>query len=103
MTDTAKVTENFTVSAKFLGGEEAEIISELMQDLYPSIVVEDFGSYRALTVDGEQLVFDMGEIAEEIGSAYTVTNFLAILVSYKGDIDVGDDSITIKVFAPKPQ
>lgn len=94
------ISENFSVSAKLIAGEEAECIADLMEECYPNLVVEDHQSYLSLTVDNEQLVFDMDDIAEEMGSPYSVTKFLAILASYKGDIDVGDNTVSIAVFAP---
>ncbi|GAB3100357.1 hypothetical protein G8770_04235 [Aestuariicella hydrocarbonica] len=94
---------NNIVSAKLIWGEEAEIISEVMMDKVPGLVVEDNESYLSLTVDGKDLEFDMNEIAEEMGHAYSVGKFLAVLTTYKGDIDVGDDSVSIRVFNPEKE
>lgn len=94
------IHENFTVSAKLIGGEDAEAIVDLMRESNPLLSIEDNGSYWAITADNESLVFDMADISEALGHAYSVNNFLAVLASYKGEIDVRDDSVVIKVFAP---
>ena len=94
------IHENFTVSAKLIGGEDAEAIVDLMREANPQLAVEDNGAYWAITADNESLVFDMSEISEALGHSYTVNNFLTVLASYKGEIDVRDDSVVIKVFAP---
>lgn len=94
------IRENFTVSAKLIGGEDAEAIVELMRENNSHLAIENNGSYWAITAEKEDLVFDMEEISEALGHSYTVTNFLAVLASYKGEIDVRDNSVVIKVFAP---
>jgi hypothetical protein len=43
----------------------------------------------------------MDELTEEMGFPYSVAKFLAVLTTYKGDIDVGDNAVTIRVFAPE--
>jgi len=94
------ITENFTVSAKLIGGEDAEAIVDLMRENNQKLAIENNGSYWAITAENEDLIFDMESISEELGHAFSVANFLAVLASYKGDIDVRDDSVVIKVFAP---
>jgi hypothetical protein len=92
---------NNIVSAKLMGGEEAEVIADVMSAKLPGLVVEDHESYLALTTDGQDLIFDMDELTEEMGFPYSVAKFLAVLTTYKGDIDVGDNAVTIRVFAPE--
>ena len=94
------IKENFTVSAKLIGGEEAEIIVELMREKHAELQIDDNGAYWSLTINHSALVFDMNEISEAMGHDYRVTNFLTILASYKGEIDVHDDGVVIKEFAP---
>lgn len=94
---------NYSVSAKLIGGEEAEVIADLMLESVEGLSVEDHGSYLSLDADGKDLVFDMNEISEEMGSPFTVTRFLAILTTYKGEIEVGDDNVVIRVFSPGQQ
>lgn len=94
------ITENFTVSAHLMGGDAAEAIVELMQETDPALAIEDNGAYWSITADNEDLLFAMNAISEAMGHAYSVTNFLGILASYKGEIEVRDDAVAIKVFAP---
>lgn len=94
------ITENFTVSARLMGGDDAEVIIDFLQENNPKLSVEDHGAYWSITADNEDLLFDMSEIGEAMGHPYSVSSFLAILASYKGEIDVRDDSVVIKVFAP---
>jgi hypothetical protein len=94
------IKENFSVSAKLMGGEEAEAVVELVREKNPRLAIVDHGSYWSITAEREALVFDMSEVAEALGHPYTVTNFLTILASYKGEIDVRDASVVIKEFAP---
>lgn len=92
---------NNTVSAKLIGGEEAGIIADFMQEKMPQLVVEDHESYLSLCTAGESLVFDMNELTEEMGFPYTVAKFLAVLTTYKGEICVDDHAVSIHVFAPE--
>ena len=94
------IKENFTVSAKLIGGEDAEAIIDLMREKNSQLAIENKGSYWAITAENADLEFDMAEIGEALGHGYSVTNFLAVLASYKGEIDVRDNSVIIKVFAP---
>lgn len=94
------ITENFTVSAHLMGGDDAEVVVEVMQEINPALAVENNGAYWSITADNEDLLFDMSAIGEAMGHAYSVTNFLGILASYKGEIEVRDDAVAIKVFAP---
>jgi hypothetical protein len=63
-------------------------------------VVEDHQSYWSITGDRTDLVFDMESISEALGHPFRVAGFLTILASYKGEIDVRDDSVVIRQFAP---
>lgn len=92
---------NDSVSAKLMGGEEAQVIAEMMLESVDGLAVEDHGSYLSLNLDGGDLVFDMSQISEELGSPYSVSKFLAILTTYKGEIEVGDDAVFIRVFSPQ--
>jgi MmoB/DmpM family protein len=96
-----KLVGNDSVSAKLIGGEEAEVIAETMLESVEGLTVEDHGSYLSLDLDGGDLVFDMNQISEELGFPYSVTKFLAILTTYKGEIEVGDDAVFIRVFSPQ--
>jgi hypothetical protein len=94
------IAENFTVSARLIGGDVSEIVVDLMREAHPDMVVEDNGSYWSISVNNKDLVFDMDAISEALGYRFTVTSFLGILASYKGEIDVRDNAVVIKVFAP---
>jgi MmoB/DmpM family len=95
-----ELVANDSVSAKLMGGEEAQVIAEMMLESVDGLAVEDHGSYLSLNLDGGDLVFDMSQISEELGSPYSVSKFLAILTTYKGEIEVGDDAVFIRVFSP---
>lgn len=97
------IQANRSVSVKLMGGEEAEVIADYMLGKMEELNVEDFESYLALTVDDKDLVFEMDELSEEMGYSYTTANFLAVLTTYKGDIEVGDDFVAVRVFDPKSQ
>ncbi len=94
------IKENFTVSARLIGGDDAEAIVDLMRENNPALAIEDNGSYWSITADNEDLIFEMDEIGEAMGHDYSVTKFLGILASYKGEIEVRDNAVAIKVFAP---
>lgn len=90
------ITENHTVSAKLMGGEQAGIICDLMEELYEHVDVIDSGSYVSIETQEPELIFDMAEISEVMGHSYSVSNFLAILTTYKGFIEVNDDNVVIR-------
>ncbi|MAZ89984.1 MAG: hypothetical protein CL693_20295 [Cellvibrionaceae bacterium] len=91
---------NNSVSVKLIGGEEAEIIADYMLDNIPELSVEDHESYLSLTVDNQTLRFDMESLSAEMGYPYSTSKFLAVLTTYKGDIEVGDDFVAVHVFSP---
>ncbi|MEX1669220.1 MmoB/DmpM family protein [Zhongshania guokunii] len=90
------IKANHTVSAKLMGGEEAGIICDLMEELYEHVDIIDSGSYVSIETQQEELIFDMEEIAEVMGHSYSVSNFLSILATYKGFIEVNDDNVVIR-------
>jgi|TARA_R110001583_G_scaffold174631_1_gene329102 hypothetical protein len=92
----SQIKENHTVSAKLIGGDEAGIICELMEELFDDVVVTDMGSYMSIETQNPELVFDVAEITEAMGSPYSVSRFLAVLATYKGFIEVNDDNVIIR-------
>ncbi|WP_373081292.1 MmoB/DmpM family protein [Zhongshania sp.] len=92
----SQIKENHSVSVKLIGGDEAGIICELMEDLFDDVVVGDMGSYMSIETQKPELVFDVADIAEAMGSPFSVSRFLAILATYKGFIEVNDDNVIIR-------
>ncbi|MDF1693950.1 MAG: MmoB/DmpM family protein [Zhongshania sp.] len=90
------IKANHTVSAKLMGGEEAGIICDLMEELHEHVDIIDSGSYVSIETQQEELIFDMEEITEVMGHSYSVSNFLSILTTYKGFIEVNDDNVVIR-------
>jgi|GEM_PF-1153443 len=97
-----ELTGNDLVSAKLMAGEEGEVIAALMAERVAGLMVTDHESYIDLSAVGCDLDFDMAAIGEELGFPYSVSRFLAVLATYKGDIEVGDDRVVIRVFSPDP-
>ncbi|MGE0487545.1 MAG: MmoB/DmpM family protein [Gammaproteobacteria bacterium] len=83
------------VNAKLMVGEEASAIAAAACLDNPGATVEDHGSY--LTISGEvRLDLNIRTIAEELGRPYDVPTLLVVLTSYTGQVDVGDDRVSIK-------
>ncbi|MGY9003941.1 MAG: MmoB/DmpM family protein [Rhodospirillales bacterium] len=83
------------VSVKLMAGEEADAIVAAAFVDNADITVEDYGSY--ITINGnERLEFSIETIVEELGRPYDVPNFLVVLASYTGQVDVADDRVFIK-------
>jgi hypothetical protein len=91
-----QIVENHTVSVKLMGGDEAGVICELMEELFEDVTITDAGSYISIETQAPELLFDMEEISEAMGASYSVSNFLSILATYKGYIEVNDDNVVIR-------
>lgn len=90
------IAENHSVSVKLINGDEADIICDLMEELNDDLIIEDHATYITIQREREELRFPMDEIAEAMGRPYTVSNFLAVLATYKGYIEVNDDNVVIR-------
>ncbi|WP_281783322.1 MmoB/DmpM family protein [Sinimarinibacterium flocculans] len=90
--------ESHKVTAKLINGADAEAIAAVMSAAHPDLVVKDFGSYLALERERE-LIFRLADIAEELGHKFEVPDFLTVLASYTGQVDVQDDTVSITEFA----
>lgn len=92
----SQINENHTVSAKLIGGDEASVICELMEEMFDHVTITDMGSYINIETQEPELIFDANEIADAMGSPYSVSRFLAVLATYKGFIEVNDDNVIIR-------
>ena len=90
--------ESHKVTAKLINGADAEAIVTVMLTANPDLVVKDFGSYLALENERE-LVFRLADIGEELGRKFEGPDFLTVLASYSGQVDVQDDAVSITEFA----
>lgn len=89
--------ESHKVTVKLINGADAEAIVAVMSAAHPDLVVKDFGSYLALELEGA-LVFKLEDISEELGRKFEVPDFLTVLASYSGQVDVQDDAVSISEF-----
>lgn len=90
------IKANHTVSAKLMGGDESSVICDLMEELFDHVTIIDSHSYVSIETQEPELIFDMEEISEAMGSPFSISNFLAIMATYKGFIEVNDDNIIIR-------
>ncbi len=90
-----ELREKHTVSAKLMAGEEAEAIADAVLSSNAAAVVEDHGAYLVIEAERE-LVFDMEDIALELGRPYDVAAFQVVLSSYTGEVDVQDRQVLIR-------
>ena len=89
------IPENHRVTAKFMAGEEASAIVEAACVDNLGARVEDHGSY--LSISNEQrLDFNIPTIVEELGRPYDVPALLVVLASYSGEVELGNDRLSIK-------
>jgi hypothetical protein len=89
------IPENHRVTAKFMAGEEASAIAEAACVDNPGARVEDHGSY--LSISNEQrLDFNIPTIVEELGRPYDMPALLVVLASYSGEVELGNDRLSIK-------
>ena len=87
--------ETHRVNVKLMGGEEASAIAAAACVDNPSATVEDHGSY--ITISSEvRLDLNIKTITEELGRPYDLPTLLVVLSSYTGQVDVGDDYLSIK-------
>lgn len=87
--------ETHRVNVKLMAGEEASAIAAAACDDNPGATVEDHGSY--ITISGEvRLDLNIKTITEELGRPYNVPTLLVVLSSYTGQVEVGDDHVSIK-------
>jgi len=93
--NTRILQETHRVNAKLMAGEEASAIAAAACVDNPSATVEDHGSY--ITISSEvRLDLNIKTITEELGRPYDVPTLLVVLSSYTGQVDVGDDHVSIK-------
>lgn len=92
----SQINENHSVSVKLINGDEADVICDLMEELNNDLIIEDHGTYITIQREREELLFPIDEISEAMGRPYTVSNFLTVLATYKGYIEVNDDNVVIR-------
>lgn len=83
------------VNAKLMAGEEAAAIAAAACVDNPGATIEDHGSYITISSD-VRLDLNIQTIVEELGRPYDVPTLLVVLSSYTGQVDVGDDRVSIK-------
>lgn len=89
--------ESHKVTCKLINGADAEAIVAVTLAANPEVTVKDYGSYLSLEYERE-LVFKLAEIGEELGRKFEVPDFLTVLASYTGQVDVQDDRVSIIEF-----
>jgi MmoB/DmpM family len=93
--NTQALHENHRVNARLMAGEEASAIAAAACMDNPSATVEEHGSY--ITISNEvRLDLNIKSIVEELGRPYDVPTLLVVLSSYTGQVEVGDDRVSIK-------
>lgn len=83
-----------TVGISLIGSSETSVAVEMVADEMPDAKITDNDCYYK--VEREKLLrFDMAELADRLGRAYSVHDFLVNMTSYYGRIVVSDDAVEI--------
>ena len=83
-----------TVGISLMGSEETSAALALVRAEMPDAKITDNDCYYK--VEREKLLrFDMTELSDRLGRAYTVHDFLVNMTSYYGRIVVSDDAVEI--------
>jgi hypothetical protein len=83
------------VALRLMAGQEAEAVASVLSDSHPDATVERFPAYISVERFGA-LRLQASQVADFLGEDYDVTQFLVILSSYVGTIDVNDGVVTLR-------
>lgn len=90
--DITKVRD--TVGISLIGSAETSVAIEMVTEAMPDAKITDNDCYYK--VERENLLrFEMAELSDRLGRAYTVHDFLVNMTSYYGRIDVSDNAVEI--------
>jgi propane monooxygenase coupling protein len=90
--DLTKVRD--TVGISLIGSEETSAAIAMVREQMPEARVTDNDCYYKVEAEG-LLRFDMAELGDRLGRAYTVPDFLVNMTSYYGRIVVNDGVVEI--------
>ena len=82
------------VAVCLMKSEEADATIEVLEERYPAVQVQDFGTYWKIEGDGELRV-DMDEVAEALGRPITLSRWLVIMATFVGRAHAGGDHFLV--------
>jgi len=90
--DLTKVRD--TVGISLIGSEETTAAIEMVREQMPEAKITDNDCYYKVEAEG-LLRFDMEELGDRVGRAFTVQDFLVNMTSYYGRIVINDGVVEI--------
>jgi propane monooxygenase coupling protein len=83
-----------TVGISLIGSEETTAAIEMVREQMPGARITDNDIFYKVEAEG-MLRFDMTELGERVGRAFTVQDFLVNMTSYYGRIVINDGVVEI--------